>query len=504
MMRKRLLCAAALLLAMLCTLPLASCAGGDGGNPATSTDASGTDSVPTAAQTGDSSDTEPPNPGYPAADFNNYEFKIKTYVRDMHPFDYFGGSGNMTGDILGDSVFERNIEIENELGIRIVSESSSSYKSTASDLRTACAAGLYTYDAICVPVTTLTSLSIEGSFYDFNELPYLSLDQSWWDKTLNDTFSIGTHLYYASGDAVTVNNDATYIVRYNQDMASGQSLEPDFFYNLVRDGKWTVAKMMEIAANFSRDMDGGGTYDVNDQYGIAAVTTFTQALWYGCGLKLTDKDSDNLPVFVGYDQHTQSVFESIYGVFHTGNTTIHTNKNKIPGMSHAETADEMLVSGRALFQSTVLEAMIRTNDSSTRVGILPIPKYSEEQPGYSCIINPTAFCSAVALPTLMENPERTATVLECVMYKSEKMLRPAYFETVFQYKVLDDEASYDMLQIILDSRQAPDLVTIYGWGDMTKSIQNAAIGDNPSLASLYTSMSKVVENEIRKVREKLS
>ncbi len=440
----------------------------------------------------------------PDLNFNGYEFNVQSYVRtDTHNFDSFGGTNSQTGEILNDSSYERNLAVEQLLNIKIKPQIGTSYKNMSSELSNTALAGDYTYDAICSVVSSLTSVSLGGGFYDVNNMSNIDLTKSWWDSTLNDTFSLGKYLYFASGDGLTINNDATYIVRYNQDMATNKGYVAEDFYKLVRNGEWTIDKMMEIASGFSADLNGDGAYTTDDQYGIAGIQSFVQALWYGCGLQLVTKDADNYPVFVGYSDRTQSAYDKIRSVFSTGKITLNCNVNKLPGMTHATTADAMLLEGRALFQSTVLESMIRTNNSDTRIGIMPIPKYDTVQDRYYCIVNPLAFCSAVAIPSNASDTSRTGAVLEAMMYYSQQYIKSAYFDTVFKYKILDDEASYEMLETILDSRVAPDLETIYSWTGMMTSIQNSAVNNVESIASLYGQVSKVIEKQLESLVDKL-
>ena len=99
----------------------------------------------------------------------------------------------------------------------------------------------------------MTSVALSGGLYNINSFDSVDTGKTCWDESLNDAYSLNNCLYYASGDAVTINYDATYIVRFNQDLAAKNNLTVESLYNTVKNREWTIDKMLDIAADFAAD-----------------------------------------------------------------------------------------------------------------------------------------------------------------------------------------------------------------------------------------------------------
>ena len=103
--------------------------------------------------------------------------------------------------------------------------------------------------------------------------------------------SIGGKVYYATGDMLIIDNDATFSLMFNKDMAKDHGLEN--FYELVNVGKWTFGKMHEQLLAVTRDLNGDTQITLeNDQYGISASQISCEALFYAAGLIQVKKDLD--------------------------------------------------------------------------------------------------------------------------------------------------------------------------------------------------------------------
>jgi len=91
--------------------------------------------------------------------------------------------------------------------------------------------------------------------------------------------------------------------------------------------------------------------------------------------------------------------------------------------------------------------------SDLKYGILPEPKYTEDQDRYYCV-SPNGH--ALLIPYTNTDPERTGVVLEAMSYYSsnyysDSALMPSYFTITQQGKTAIDPGSYRSLQIIHDS-----------------------------------------------------
>jgi len=116
-----------------------------------------------------------------------------------------------------------------------------------------------------------------------------------------------------------------------------------------------------------------------------------------------------------------------------------------------DTIEEMFANDQVLFYSRYLCIIKKYRDMETDFGILPYPKYDEAQKDYYSSVSPYG-CSFVCVPVVVENPEMTGAVLEYMACESRDIVTPAYYDVTLQGKILRDEESTEMLDIILSSR----------------------------------------------------
>jgi hypothetical protein len=102
-------------------------------------------------------------------------------------------------------------------------------------------------------------------------------------------------------------------------------------------------------------------------------------------------------------------------------------------------------------------------DMETDFGIIPPPKFNNEQSDYCVAIHP-GCTSSIAIPVTVENTERTGTILEALTAESKYTLLPAYYDISLKTKFARDDESQEMLDIIFANR-IYDLGQVFSWGN---------------------------------------
>ena len=82
-------------------------------------------------------------------------------------------------------------------------------------------------------------------------------------------------------------------------------------------------------------------------------------------------------------------------------------------------------------------------------GIVPFPKYSEDQKEYGVMVE--AGTRTMTVPANIANPDLSGAVLETLHFLSMRDVMPAYYEVTLKQKVSRDSVSSQMLDIIMDS-----------------------------------------------------
>ena len=93
--------------------------------------------------------------------------------------------------------------------------------------------------------------------------------------------------------------------------------------------------------------------------------------------------------------------------------------------------------------------MKQFRDMKQDFGVVPNPKYDENQEGYYHKVD--SFALIFGIPLCTADVERTAIVLEYMAWLSNKEVLPAYYEQTIQGKRVRDERDIEMLDIIKQS-----------------------------------------------------
>ncbi len=377
-------------------------------------------------------------------DFDGYTFVTACAIGQNDAKDsngwgfltYFDTDG-MTGEVLNDSAYIRNCEIEERFNVLLECEELGTNAGTviAEIIHMSFLAG----DNIC----DIANVQRCDNYYnpdtlhsimDIKSLPYVDLSREYYNQKSQQVFTLKDRLYFLIGD-YTVPTHPYQRITFNYDMWTDYQLEDP--YELVKSGKWTFDKMISVTEGIYQDLNGNDRKDENDKLGL--VTRYD---WYGfCyaagGVNLIQSTGDGYMLTVATEQNVdiltklvKAMDEPDVGVYDLG-IFIQPNFNDGNVL--------MYMGGSGM-------AEIREIDNF-HVSILPYPKLSEDQEEYMM----RDEGGMIAVPSLTENPERTGAILEALYAASTDTLKEAFIESYVQMKVLRDEGAQDMFRIIIDS-----------------------------------------------------
>jgi len=282
-------------------------------------------------------------------------------------------------------------------------------------------------------------MAIEGVFTNLLHVPYLNFDRPWWNSNLRDELTLYDQLYYAGGDLSYTMIGQMFATFFNKDMAEKFSV-PDL-YDTVREGKWTYDTIYTLVASISNDIDGDGKMTVNDEYGLVIPDgNQCDLFWPAFNQPLTARDESGEIVLRMNDERAVMIADAVLQLF-TKNEGVYTVNEGDPD------AHTPFIHGRALLDINVLNfAIDRLRDSSFEYGIIPVPKYDENQQNYHTLSQDaySLFC----IPKNAGDLEMIGAVTEAMAAESYFSVTPAFFETAMKYKYSTDENSIEMLDII--------------------------------------------------------
>lgn len=483
-----------LLALLLLASSLTACSGGGNAN---STDTLPmTDGDPVEDTTAAEETTADPT-AFPDTNLDGYEFRA--FVRGVDENSYWNCVDlyfeDYTGDDLVDAVRDRNIAIEQKYNCTISQVESG--KNSLTEARNLVSSG-EEYSAFCLRTTYLASLATDGSLTDLFTLPHVQLSEKWWDQNAVADLSIGKKLYFTTGDISISCNDAMQIPVFNKTVLGNQTGMDDP-YQLVRDDKWTVDKMLEMGASVNKDSNGDGVMTDADTWGYLAYPWGPLFIYFGSGETIVKKNADDLPELSLSGERAANVVDWMYRNLSKANPDI------ISGLSAVQTA--MMSEDRVLFTITsvaTVRKQFRENVDSD-LGVLPVPKFDENQERYYNLVVFQDTSNMWSVPKTCKDMDKAGFVLEALAQGSTSTLREAYYDKVISYKALRDKESLEMLDIILGSRTY-DLASAFNWGGwnsyFTDAITNS--GGTNQFASFYRKSEKKSNTAISDTIEQLS
>lgn len=310
------------------------------------------------------------------------------------------------------------------------------------------------YDLLFTETALLRAINSGGvdisQLYDLETLHNINLDESWWNQSLR---ALGNgHTYFACGDSslkVVGNMNCVY---FNQDLLSEYQIEENL-YEVVKSGNWTLSKLKEIIAETYFSSDGSGISSPDDYYGVTfkngnVYQSFCQAF----NLNLYEKNAGtNEWHFAGNNLRVNNIMSDL-------NDFVNHNQNVLPINFENPRSDEtwnyasgsakvskVFYDGRACFSFGVFGDVSILQNADFQLGMIPYPKYDEEQKDYA---GGSYTWQVFSIPTFAEDAEISAAVLEVFTTFFSKEVMPAFYETTIKLRGSDNAEMYEMFDFI--------------------------------------------------------
>lgn len=367
-----------------------------------------------------------------------------------------------TNNTLSDAVYYRNTTVESRLGVEITQVAQACpYTNTDpwnSTLRNAVLTKSGDYDAAAIYGSQSSALAVEGLYYNVLDLPYINLDKPWWNQTIRDELTLFDTLYFLAGDICVSEIAQGLCFFYNKDMFNeffgSQGID---IYQVVEDQKWTVDYMTNLVSNVWTDENNDGVASDGDAVGLVAGSSMSGSGYMDCwvpamGIRLTTM-VDGYPELTFYNEHTVEAYEKVQKLYINNSGTL-----RADGVTKTS-----FLNGNQMFNMSIFNSGEGYRDMQDDYGVLPIPKFNEEQDDYHSSFHNSASL-LVVLSTCQEG-EKLGATLELMAAEGYKQVTPAYFEICLQGKYSDEPQDAEMYDRIINS-----FVYTFGFCYSTKSL----------------------------------
>lgn len=482
------LTAVLLLLSMLAGT-FAGCS--DSGANSDNTAANNTTAAPSADAAAEEEETELTD-GLPETNMGGFELNIL-----HHSQEWLAWANNVleaeeqTGEILNDAIYNRTDVLQERFNAKILTETRSQVG--ADVISQLAMSGDTSYD-LCMTYDLWITGMIQY-LADMKSLPYISLDEAWWNPYASSIFVIGGKQYAASGNfSLSVLSRAGGYA-FNQNIVNELNLTSPYEY--VKNNEWTVDNMYKMADAANMDINGDGQLTNDDQFGIeSSVKEHFLRMLFGSEIALITQDENGYPVFnLPVDEVSVTRMQHILDISGNGGWYNTTNSN-VDG-TDAMMADTFK-NGRCLFVTSNPHSLSSIRDYEFNVGFVPVPKYDENQERYYA---PSFGAELSILPKSYDaaSAEYAGMLLEAMAFYTQKNIVPQYTETLVKSKYARDAESAEMLSICFDSIYFDFGINAWQEQVAAKLLKGSFVGLAGNFGSVLKGMQKSVDAEIKKL-----
>lgn len=441
-MRSPLIRLASLLLALLMLLSLAACGTGE-----ETPDETNESTTPAESE----AETADPNYTLDLEEDLNYNTDVvilyvnKTGRTDELECEMLGGG------VISDAVYERNVAVEERLGIEFGYTSKNDDTEALPAIANLVQAGDRTVDLFTVGTYMCMTPTLAGHYLDLNSLENVNLSKHYWNQDYNEmmTFTSENLQFVATSPIAISIFRRGYITIFNRDLFSDHRI-PDL-YEAVFNGDWTLDYQYSLIKDIYVDSDGDGNESAGDFYGfvVGAVTDMdVYAVSSDIHLVTRDENGD-----LAYDNSMLdrliTMGEKVSILANAQGTYLANSYSEGFEVPIEKFTDRKAVMATVMFDhvETYFERL-----ADITYGIAPIPKLTKDQDGYGTYIQDQVSCFGISAAIGDETrQEQLAATLEAMSYYSYNIVRPAYYDSVLSLRFMQDPQSRDVLNTMFDS-----------------------------------------------------
>ncbi len=461
-----------MLLAIAMVLPIVSCADVDDND----------DPTPPSETTDNTKD------GIPKLDFGEETFSILTYDASGN-YDTIHCIDELTTDNVSNSKYNMMQRLSERFNVTF-EETVQTQDYVNLTYRGLLDSGDDSFDIVFANARFAHYYAEEGKLYTYDDLEYINLDKDYWDQNLLNYTSIGKRIYYAYGAYDTSSYDLTHCLAFNKKLFDEYKLDDP--YQLVKDGKWTFDRFHEMILVAKKDNNHNDVWDKEDSYGYVALgKQILPNFWIAGGTTTVKYDRDMLPYpSIVDNEPLYDIMESCFKMFYDDQTWF--VETSIGGNQSANQTN-IFLADRALFDDTTFFFLNQLRDMESEFGILPYPKFTEDQINYYSRVE--GGCIAV-VPITISDPKRSGAIIEAMASDGYNDLMHEYYDAALKRRTARDEESSKMLDIIFNSR-VYDLGDTWYCDQIRDGIMATLWNNNDrTLVSTYKKYEKIINSTI--------
>ncbi|MBQ2708015.1 MAG: hypothetical protein IJF67_07090 [Clostridia bacterium] len=252
-------------------------------------------------------------------------------------------------------------------------------------------------------------------------------------------------------------------------------------------------KSLELSRDIYKDLNGNNEQDNEDFWGyVSSPQSNVNTYFWAFGEKILTVDGDEI-VNSYKSEKLNDIVTRLCDAFWGGGIRTDVNymsrsENKVNSHNYAW---ELFQNAQAVFANgTINYSIEKFRDLKDDFSILPYPKYNEQQKDYITMVD--GGHGALAVPKTIADPEFVGVITEALNAESFKTVLPVYYDVALKVKGTRDEASMEMLDMIVSSRVF-DMGYVYdAWKGCSFVLQQLIIANDPNFESYWAANSNAI------------
>ena len=353
---------------------------------------------------------------------------------------------NMDGTVVGDAVYTRNENLRKKYNF-VVEQMLVSNPYT--EAQTLYDAQDDVYDLVVYKPIQVFNHASSGYLLNLYDIMYIDMEHPAWSDYVNQQLTIGGKLFATTNQFLLQDKARTYTMFYNRELARENGLGT--LEDHVENNTWTLEVFEQCARTTVFDIDGGGAGNQGDSFGVVAEGHVSfSSLCYGAGFTLGINDGENITL-TGATQEMNSIIDAVGKVWF--DKTVAAVPSDFTPLDYYACLN-IFTAERSLFEisfPTDFDVAGGFNEACNfEFGVLPFPKYNEEQERYYNANN-VHNSSVFAIPYTVSDPDQIGFYLEAISEESCNTTYTAYIDSKCKVQDAYDELTAKMLDLCFDS-----------------------------------------------------
>ncbi len=423
-----------------------------------------------------------------------YDFKGRSLrIASYSPSEYFVKEEDRNqGNLMMDAKFNRNETVEHRFNFKIETAYSGTYNEVTAWVQKSVLSGVDEFDLFCSQAASAGGLVLKSVFLNWYDIPNIDFTKPWWAKSCADQLTYDGKAILVVSDFTASAISGTFCMIFNKNLANAYDMGN--LYEVALSGDWTYEYFYNLIKDVYIDSDGSGTPTVGDFYGFEQnhfYGTPVNSWLYAFDNPTVKKDEDGVPTVAIKTDKINNIVSTIYDLLY--------NTSGVWYEPDSITNNTAFLAKKAIFAISSIGAPTGEDlrGFEDEYGILPLPKWDENQKNYTTAALGSHSCLAV--PRTVKDTEFVGTCVEALSAESYKTVTPTFYEIALKTRYLRDNESKEVLDIILDSR-IYDFGVLYGYWKGFEFCLSRLMGDkNPNFESYYDSKKKSVNYHYKNI-----